>query len=134
MRQCAVLASEDKLLMVAGNFASVEEIPELVAQLGDALADDCRLIFFVDNVAKDALVEVDGKIYALIQFRGGMVWNELMELLYVEKADLKGMSGEDKVKVLYEASKEFEPSFEKHTLDDVLASKTGAVREAWGAI
>lgn len=60
-------------------------------------------------------------------FRGDFIVN-------VEKSDLKGMSAEDKVKVLFDASKDFNPDYARMSLEEALASKTGAVREAWGAV
>jgi hypothetical protein len=70
----------------------------------------------------------------LIRYGEGLVWNELMELFYVEKSDLKGQSAEDKVATVYEASKGQQPKAPIKTLDEVIATKTDAVREAWGAV
>ncbi|MCF7983649.1 MAG: hypothetical protein K9L70_04545 [Thiohalocapsa sp.] len=134
IKQAVLLADAEKLRMLAGNFASVDELPELIARFKDDMAPECVLIFFIDNLAESCQVDVDGKRFVLIQFRQGVLWNELTELFYIEKADLKGLSGEDKVVVLYEASTDFKPSYPTKTLDQVLATKTDAKREASGAI
>ncbi|NEX20235.1 hypothetical protein G3480_07895 [Thiorhodococcus mannitoliphagus] len=134
IKQAVILTEADKLRMVAGNFESVDELPEFVARFKDDLAENCVLIFYIDNLAESCQVEIEGSNYVLIEFREGMVWNELIDAFYVEKADLKGMSGEDKVAVLCEASKDYKPSFPTKTLDEVLASKTDAKREVWGAV
>jgi hypothetical protein len=133
IKQAVVLADE-KLRMVAGNFASVDELPELITRFKDDMAPECVLIFFIDNLAESCQVEIEGKRFVLIQFHQGVLWNELTELFYIEKADMKGLSSEDKVVVLYEASKDFKPSYSTKTLDEVLATKTDAKREASGAI
>ena len=134
IKQAVLLADAQKLRMVAGNFASVDELPELMTRFKDDMADDCTLIFFIENLAQSCRMEIEGKRFVLIQYRQGVLWNEMAELFYVDKDDLKGMSSEDKVVVMYEASKGFDPSFPVKTLDEVLATKTEAKRAAWGAV
>ncbi|MBK1719649.1 hypothetical protein [Thiocystis violacea] len=134
IKQAVLLADTDKLHLVAGNFASVEELPEFVAHFKGDLAADAVPLFYIDNLAENCQVEIEGQRYVLIQFHEGLVWNELMEAFYVDKADLKGMSGEDKVVVVHEASKDYRPDYPLKTLEDVLATKTDAKRMGWGAV
>ncbi|MBK1721081.1 hypothetical protein [Thiocystis violacea] len=134
IKQAVMLADAEQLLMVAGSFESVDELPAFVTRFSADLAADCIPVFYIDNLAENCQVEIEGHRYVLIQFRQGMVWNELTEACYVEKQDLKGMSGEDKVVVLYDAIKDFKPSFPTRTLDEVLTTKTDVKREVWGAV
>lgn len=134
IRQCVMLADAEKLLMVAGNFASVDELPEFLSRLGSDLAPACEPIFFIDNLGGNARLEVDGRRYTLIQFKEGVVWNELLELFYLDKLDLKGLSSEDKVAALYEAAQSFKPEYPLMSLDEVLASRTESRREVFGAV
>ena len=134
LKQAVILAGEDSIKLLAGNFASVDELPELIAGFGAKLEPDCTTILFVDNLAVDAVIEQDGRRYVLILHPEGLIWNELMDLFYVEKSDLKGQSSEDKVVTVYEAAKGYAPKFPIKTLDEVIATKTGVVREAWGAV
>ena len=64
----------------------------------------------------------------LIRYGEGLVWNELMELFYVEKSDLKGQSGEDKVATVHQASKDYAPKAPVKSLDQVIATKIAVVR------
>jgi hypothetical protein len=133
LRQAVILA-DDSIKMIAGSFASVDELPELIEGFGAAMAPDCTAVLFIDNLASDAVIEQEGQRYVLIKHVEGIVWNELMELFYVEKSDLKGQSAEDKVATVFEASKDYQPKAPMQTLDEVIASKTDEVREAWGAV
>jgi hypothetical protein len=134
VKQAVLLADAEKLRMIAGNFESVDELPEFVARFHGDLAPDCVPIFFIDNLAESCEVEIQGHRYVLILFREGMVWSELTEAFYVDKEDMKGRSGEDKVAVLFEAGKAFKPEYPVKTLDEVLKSKTEAKRAVWGAV
>lgn len=134
IKQAVLMADADKLQMVAGNFASIDELPEFVARFKGDLAPECTPIFFVDNIAESAQIEIEGTRYVLIQFRDGVVWNELTDLCYLDKQDLKGLSSEDKVLTVYEGLKGYKPNLPTKTLDEVLATKTDVKREAWGAV
>lgn len=134
IKQAVMVGSEDKLLMVAGNFESVDELPAFVERFKGDLAADCVPLFFIDNLGESCQVEIEGHRYVLAQFRQGMVWGALTDACYLDKDDFKGLSGEDKVMVVYEASKSYQPDFPVRTLDEVLAAKTTAKREGWGAV
>ncbi|MEN9503497.1 MAG: hypothetical protein RI964_2782 [Pseudomonadota bacterium] len=134
IKEAVLLASEDKLLMVVGNFADVLELPEFIARFTPELADDCKPVFFVDNVKESVIVDVDGRSYTLIPLTSGMIWNELLDLCYLEKSDLKGQSTEDKVVTAYKALKDFKPKFKTVTLEEAIATRTASKREAWGAV
>lgn len=134
VKQAVLLADAEKLLMVAGNFESVDELPEFVSRFKGDLAPECVPVFYIDNIAESCQVDIEGNRYILIQFRQGMVWNELAEAFYVDKGDMKGMSAEDKVAVLFDAGKGFQPDYPAKSLDEVLATKTASKREAWGAV
>jgi hypothetical protein len=134
LKQAVILAGEESIKLIAGNFASVDELPELIAGFGADMEPDCITVLFVDNLAADAIIEQDGHRYVLILHPEGLIWNELMDLFYIEKSDLKGQSGEDKVATVYEAAKGYDPKFPVQTLNEVIASKTDVVREVWGAV
>ena len=61
----------------------------------------------VENISKSLQVELEGVTYKLLPFKQGLVWNELLEELYIEKSELKGQSAEDKVAIAYAAAKSF---------------------------
>jgi hypothetical protein len=134
LKQCVILADAEKILFVSGNFASIEEVPEFITRFEKVLAPDCVPVFFVDNIPDSSVAQVGDHRYVLIELREGMAWNALMDELYIEKSDLKGLDAEEKVTAVYEASRSHAFKYPQRTLDDVLASKTDAKREGWGAI
>jgi len=134
LKQAILLATADKLLMVAGSFESVDELSEFISLFKSDLDPSCVPVFFIENLAESCQIEVEGNRYVLIQYREGVVWNEVSEFYYIDKHDLKGLSSEDKVLKLYEAGKDYKPSFPVKTLEEVLATKTDAKREVWGAV
>ena len=134
LKQAVLLADAEKLHFVAGSFASVEELPAFVERFEGDLAPACTPIFYLDNIPDASQVQIGANRYVLLPFPDGTVWNALMDELFVDKADLKGMNAEDKATVLHGASKGHAYKYPQRSLEEVLASKTSARREAWGAI
>lgn len=134
LKEAVILATAEKLQFVAGNFASIDEVPEFAARFQDELGADCVPIFYVDNIAANAQVQIGAHRYVLIKFDDGIVWNNLMEEFYVEKGDLKSQSAQDKVLVLATAAKGHGYKYPTQSLEQVLAGKTKSRREVWGAV
>ena len=89
-------------------------------------------MIYVENIAKGMQVELEGSTYKLLPFKQGLVWNELLEELYIEKSELKGQSAEDKVAIAYAAAKTYNPktplvSFAEAEENTIVVVKEAAV-------
>ena len=134
IRQAVLVGTETQLTFVAGNIASVEELPPFIEKYGSVLSDDVKVILLIDNLAENTTLDYEGKTLHLLRCDGGTAWNELLDLAYLDKSDFKGQKAEEKVKTLAEALKGYDSKAPLSTLEEVLAKKTDAKREAWGAI
>jgi len=134
LSECVILSDENQIKFMSGSFDDVADIDLLMKKYRVDFAEDCKLLFFVINTSKDMQLEMDGFTLSLITLREGMAWNELMEVLYIEKSDLKGQSAEDKVLTIYEAMSEYKAKSDVVSFDQALKNTTNAKRQAWGAI
>ena len=107
INQAAVLADAEKILFVNGLFYKLEHIPIFVEKYKEALSSETVTLFYVENIASPLQFDYEGITFKLLPYKDGMVWNETLEALYIEKADLKGQSGEDKVITIYKEAKNF---------------------------
>ena len=78
-------------------------------------------LFYVENIAEKMKVEHQGMTFQLLPYTEGMIWNELLELLYIEKSDLKGQSAEDKVITVFDEAKSFDTKADIISLESALA-------------
>ncbi|WP_054774325.1 hypothetical protein [Methylogaea oryzae] len=103
----ALLATADKLTFVSGFMEKIESLPLFADKYGKDIAADAPAVLFVENIAKPMRVEYQGVEYTMIPLLEGenTVWNELLELLGLEKGDFKGQSAEDKVITVCDAVK-----------------------------
>jgi hypothetical protein len=109
----ALLIENDKIKFVNGLLTDLALLPVFVAKYKDDIAADCVALIYVENIGKALIVELEGVSYQLIPYKAGLVWNELLELLYIEKSDLKGKSAEDKVAIAYAEAKSYKSKGEK---------------------
>ncbi|MGD0961482.1 MAG: hypothetical protein ABSB19_16860 [Methylomonas sp.] len=107
INQAAVLADSDKIIFINGLFYKLEHLPIFVEKYRDAVTPETVALLYVENIVEPMQIEYEGITFKLLPYKEGMVWNETLEALYIEKADLKGQSGEDKVITMYNEAKNF---------------------------
>ncbi|MDO8828086.1 hypothetical protein [Methylophaga sp.] len=107
LHQAAILTDNDKLVFVNGLLYELGTLALFVDKFKADLTADTLVLLYIENISEKMVVEYQGFSFQLLPYVGGMVWNEMLEQLYVEKSDLKGQSAEDKVVVAYDAAKDF---------------------------
>lgn len=130
INQAAVLADSDKILFVNGLLFKLEHLPIFVEKYKEALTPDTVALIYVENIAAPMQIVLEGVTFNLVPYKEGMIWNETLELLYIEKADLKGQSGEDKVVTMYEAAKGYKSKVEPIGLETALAQTIEVKKDA----
>lgn len=103
----ALIIENDKIKFVNGLLPKLDLLPVFVEKYKADIAEDCIAIVYVENISKALQVVLEGVTYQLLPFKEGLVWNELLEELYIEKSELKGQSAEDKVAIAYAAAKTY---------------------------
>lgn len=107
LHQAAILADSEKFIFVNGLFSELKDVSVFVDKYLPVLKPETLTLFFVENIAKPMQCEIEGVLFKFLPYKEGMVWNETLDLLYIEKADLKGQSAEEKVYTVFEAAKGF---------------------------
>lgn len=103
----ALIIAEDKIKFINGLLPTLDLLPVFVEKYKADIASDCVALIYVENISKPLQVELEGVIYKLLPYKEGLVWNEILEELYIEKSELKGQSAEDKVAIAYAAAKDY---------------------------
>ena len=103
----ALIVNQDKIKFVNGLLHSLSLLPVFVEKYKADIADDCIALLYVENISKPLQIVLEGVTYKLLPYKEGLVWNELLEELYIEKSDLKGQSAEDKVMTAFDAAKSY---------------------------
>ncbi len=129
-----MLADESQLKFVAGSLDEIAHLNAFIAKYQPYFAPGMGALFYVVNIAKPMLVEAAGIGFVLLPLADGLVWNELVDELRLEKSDFKGQSSGEKVYTLYKAYQDYRPRCENVPFDVALTRVTDAKRTIYGAV
>jgi hypothetical protein len=132
--QAVLLAEGGKITFFAGYLVDIALLEDLAARFGGDFADDISVIVYCFNIDAPMQVEAGGTTYTVLPMTSGLVWNELLDLLYLEKSDLKGQSPEEKVETMAGAKGELKPKGDVLDIVAAAAKSNGAVREFDGPV
>lgn len=129
-----LLTDADKIKLLAGSIDDLALVKPLLEKYQADFAPDMKAVLYVVNIAKPMVTEMGGVKTALIPMTDGMVWNELMDELALEKSDFKGQCSADKVVTVYKALGDYKPKYDAVSLEEALTRTTGAKRESRGPV
>ncbi|MGR9101234.1 MAG: hypothetical protein ACU826_11770 [Gammaproteobacteria bacterium] len=129
IRQAVILAGEDKLLFVGGLLSELEKLELFAGKYREALTPETLLLFYVEDIGRPLKVDYAGCGFNLLPYGDGMIWNELLDLLYIEKSELKGLSAEDKVATMFEAARGFDVKTAAIGFDEARGMTVEVVRD-----
>lgn len=129
-----LLTDAERIRLLAGSLDELAQISHLLEKYQADFAPDARVVLYVVNIAKPMITEVGGVKLVLIPMTDGMVWNELVDELGLEKSHFKGQSGADKVVTVCKAFADYRPKYETVPLDEALSRATDAKRESRGPV
>ncbi len=133
-KEAVFVAENEKLKFLAGFIDEIEHLTLVHALYGPDMAPDILTVFYVANIPKPMQVVVEGVNHVLIPLVQGMIWNELIDELRMEKSDFKGQSAEEKVVTLYDAFKDYKPKSPSVPWEEAITRTIEAKRENWGAV
>lgn len=102
------------------SFASLKDVAEV---LGDTLSAGGKYFLFCDNmdISKKYQVPYKGAMFYVLPILENTVYNEMLELLYLEKGDLKKKDTAGKLDAVADAAMKYDVTFDTITYDEGLA-------------
>ncbi|WP_119157046.1 hypothetical protein [Caldimonas tepidiphila] len=115
-------AGDAKLPFFAGYLLSFEHLKDVAEVLGDTLSPEGRYFLFCNNIdlSKKYRVAWGEATFHVLPIDEATVYNELLELLYLEKNDLKKLDTAGKTDAVADAALKFEAGFEPLSYEDGL--------------
>jgi hypothetical protein len=114
---------EAYLPFFAGYLLSFEHLKDVAEVLGDALSPAGKYFLFCNNIdlSKKYQVAYQGATFYVLPIDESTVYNELLDLLYLEKNDLKKKDTAGKLDAVANAALKFSASFEAISYEQGLA-------------
>ncbi len=114
---------EKHLPFFAGYLLSFEHVKDVAEVLGDALSAGGKYFLFCNNIdlSKKYQVPYKGAMFYVLPIDESTVYNELLNLLYLEKNDLKKKDTAGKLNAVADAALKFDTTFDTITYAEGLA-------------
>ncbi|ACB33696.1 conserved hypothetical protein [Leptothrix cholodnii SP-6] len=119
----AAQEGESHIAFLSAFLLSFEHLKMLAEVLGDALSPKGKYFLFCDNIdiSKRYQVEFGGASFYILPIDEATVYNETLELLYLEKTELKRLDTAGKVDAIADKAAGFSQSFPKISYEEGLA-------------
>jgi len=116
-------AGNPKLPFFAGYLLSFEHLKDVAEVLGDTLTAGGKYFLFCNNIdlSKKYQVPMMGALFYVLPIDESTVYNELLDLLYLEKAELKKLDTAGKTDRVADAALKFDVTFDTITYAEGLA-------------
>lgn len=116
-------AGSPHISFLTGFLLSFEYVQLLAEVLGDLLSPTGVYILFCDNIdiSKKYTMDYAGTTFVILPIDEATVYNELLELLYLEKGDLKKLDTAGKTDAIADKAASFKASFPKISFEEGLA-------------
>ena len=113
---------DPELRLFAGYVLSFEHLKDVAETLGDTLSAGGKYFLFCNNIdlSKKYQVPLKGAMFYVLPIDEATVYNELLELLYLEKAELKKLDTAGKTDRVADAALKFDITFDTITYDEGL--------------
>jgi len=115
--EAAIAAADDgqlALSFLAGSLSTYRHLPALVEALGANLGQGGKYFVYVGDLdrASRYQVEFDGVAIYVLPIDDTSVYNELIDLLYLDKTKMKKMDTADKVDTIVDAALKYAQAYE----------------------
>jgi len=106
----------------AGYLLSFEHLKDVAEALGTALKPAGKYFLFCNNIdlSKKYQVPYKGTMFYVLPIDEATVYNELLELLYLEKTELKKLDTAGKLDAVADAALKYDVTFDMITYDEGL--------------
>ena len=114
------LEGQPHIAFLAGFLLSFEYLKLVAEVLGDLLSPEGKYFFFCDNIdlSKKYQVDYGGASFYILPIDEATVYNEMLELLYLEKTELKKLDTAGKTDAIVAKALAYKDSFPKITFEE----------------
>lgn len=134
MKQAILLTAGDELKLLSGSLDELQYFPALLDKYGPDIKPGTCAVLYTVNIDNPFVSMVNGAPVIFIPMVQGMVWNELCDIVALDKGDFKGMSAADKVLTLYKALKDNKFKYGEVAIAEAMTKTNANKRENHGAI
>ena len=107
-------AGQKKITFLAAYLHSFESLTAMAEVLNGLLTPEGKYFIFCNNIdlLSKYMVDIDGVTFNILPIDEATVYNELLELLYLDKSALKRTTTSGKIDAIFDAAMKFNQAYE----------------------
>jgi hypothetical protein len=133
-KQVILVNEDEKIKFFTCELESFAHLEPFVAKYKDFFAPDSINVLYVIDLDGNGTFEYEGIKFTALVLDESSVWNEILELVDLEKGDLKKMSAEEKIEEVYDAAKDADIDEASKTYDEMKALVGDSKKALMGAV
>lgn len=133
-KQSVLLIVDDKIVLLAGGLDQLSDLAMVSEHYSADIAENCVSLFFVHNIKEPMVIRLNNVSYILLPLDDGMIWNELLDVLCIEKGDIKSQSAEQKIVTLYKELTAYKHNYPELNYEEALNRTVVAKMAVRGAV
>jgi hypothetical protein len=133
-KQVILVANDEKVKLFSSELESILHFEAFFERYKSFFDSETLIVLYVTDLNKNGTFVYNGVTINAYSLHESSVWNELLELSSLEKGELKKMSNEEKLEVLYDALMDTDCSETEMTFQEILSLKGESSKKIMGAV
>lgn len=133
-KQAVVYSVSDKIELLIAGLYKLSDLEMVAEHYQKDCVANAQILMFVHDIKDEMIITLGDLTVTAIPLDDGMIWNEALELLCIEKSDLKGQSAEEKVVTVFDELKAYKAKGEELAFSDGLGKTVEVAHTARGPV
>ncbi|MDY0320810.1 MAG: hypothetical protein RBR23_03650 [Arcobacteraceae bacterium] len=133
-KQVIMVTNDKEIEFFACELESFEHFAPMFEKYKDFFSKNGKNILFVIDLNDSGTFEYEGVVFNAYVLDESSVWNETLDMLNLEKNDLKKASPAEKIEAVYDEAQTSDLSAKSRTYDEMTALKSNTKKVMMGAV
>jgi hypothetical protein len=133
-KQVIMVTNDKEIEFFACELESFEHFVPMFEKYKEFFSKDSTNLLFVIDLNESGTFEYEGITFNAYVLDESSVWNETLDMLNLEKGELKKASPSQKIEAVYDESKSSDLSAKSRTYDEMMALKSNTKKVLMGAV
>jgi hypothetical protein len=134
VKQVILVADDTKIKFFSSELESILHFEAFFEKFKEFFSPDTLSILYVTDLDKNGTFIYEGVTFNAYSLDESSVWNELLDLANLEKSELKKVTNEEKIELLYEELLSTDCAESVMSFEEILAYKGESSKKVMGAV
>jgi hypothetical protein len=133
-KQVIMVCDDDKMKFLTCELDSFNDFAVMFAKYKEFFTAEGTYVLYVTDLEGEGTFEYEGVTFTAYPLDESSVWNEILELVNLEKGDMKKLNPEEKIETLYDEVLDADVTDASKTYDEMCALIGESSKQLMGAV